>query len=84
MAINDGLSTDLRNKRYREIPVGEEFDRLVKPPSKTKHGVYHYSTAIDQGTQLHKEDFVNFGKTLTTPHTHTLYIFIETYISLFR
>ena len=62
MAINDGLSTDLRNKRYREIPVGEEFDRLVKPPSKTKHGVYHYSTAIDQGTQLHKEDFVNFGK----------------------
>ena len=62
MAINDGLSTDLTNKRYREIPVGEEFDRLVKPPSKTKHGVYHYSTAIDQGTQLHKEDFVNFGK----------------------
>jgi len=60
-SINDGLSSDLRSKRYREIPVGEEFDKLVKPPSKTKHGVYHYSTAIDQGTQLHKEDFVNFG-----------------------
>lgn len=62
--INNELGRDLARNTYKPIPVGEEFDRLVRPSTGSQHGVYHYSTAIDQGTQLHKEDYVNFGNVL--------------------
>lgn len=61
--INNELGRDLVNNTYKPIPLREEFNELVQPRSGSKHGVYHYSSAIDQATQLHKEDYVNFGKT---------------------
>ncbi|XP_067937535.1 uncharacterized protein [Watersipora subatra] len=59
--INDDLGRDLVRNTYRPILVGREFDDLIRPSSKTKKGVYNYSSTIDQATQLQKEDFVNFG-----------------------
>lgn len=59
--INEGLSQDLTDNTYRHIPVGDDFHKLVQPPQRNRHGVYRYSTAPDQATLLHKEDYINFG-----------------------
>ena len=58
--VNNDLGRDLVENTFRRIPVGEEFDDLIQP-NRSRHGVYRYSSAIDQATHLQKEDFVNFG-----------------------
>ncbi|KAF6039710.1 hypothetical protein EB796_001990 [Bugula neritina] len=59
--VNGGITEDVVHNTYKEIAVGEEYNRLARPSRRNQSGVYQYSTAIDQATRLHKEDFINFG-----------------------
>lgn len=63
--VNGGITEDVVHNTYKEIAVGEEYNRLARPSRRNQSGVYQYSTAIDQATRLHKEDFINFGNILT-------------------